>query len=60
MEESIMVVLGRLVGAAEKTRPRAEKQRAARIMARARITGCERLTPRARPMIRGTRDMRIP
>lgn len=37
--DSIMMVLGMLVGAAESVRPSEEKQKAARIVAEARVSG---------------------
>lgn len=37
--DSIMMVLGMLVGAAESVRPNEEKQKAARIVAEARVSG---------------------
>jgi hypothetical protein len=58
--DSIIIVLGMLVGAAEKIRPREERQKAPRIIANAKITGREIVIPRARLTIIGISDIASP
>ena len=60
MDESIITLLGMLVGAAENISPSEEKQKDARIMARTRIRGYEMVMPKARPMSSGITEMRAP
>jgi hypothetical protein len=55
-----MILLGMLEGAAEKIRPREERQKAARTMAKANTTGWEITIPRARLTITGISDITSP
>jgi len=55
--ESVIVVLGMLVGAADKIRPREEKENAAKMIATAKRIGWETAMPMAKPTKIGTRDM---
>jgi hypothetical protein len=56
----MFTVAGRLVGGMEKTLPSEAKQRAARITARANMTGLDTVTPRAIPMMMGTSEIAVP
>jgi len=60
IEDSIMMVLGVLAGAAEKISPRELKQKAARMSPRARRNGWETLTPIAKPTAIGKIEIRVP
>ena len=60
IEDSIMIVLGVLAGAAEKISPRELKQKAANISPKIRMTGWDTLIPIASPIIRGMKEMAIP
>ena len=57
---TICTVEGMLVGGMEKTLPREEKQKAARMSARARTKGWDTLRPRDRPRMRGTSEIASP
>jgi hypothetical protein len=56
----MLTVAGRLVGGMEKTLPSEAKQRAARITARANMTGLDTVIPSARPIMTGTNEIAIP
>jgi hypothetical protein len=60
IEDSIIMVLGVLVGAAEKIRPRELKQKAASISPNIRIIGWETLIPIAKEITRGMREIATP
>jgi hypothetical protein len=60
IEESIIMVLGVLAGAAEKISPKELKQKAARMSPRARRSGWETLTPIASPTAMGRIEIRVP
>ncbi len=59
-EAIMLTVAGRLVGGMEKTLPRAAKQKAARMIARAKMNGLDIVTPRKRPSTTGTREIPNP
>jgi hypothetical protein len=56
----MLTVAGRLVGGMEKTLPNEAKQRDAKIIARAKITGFDTVTPRARPITIVTSEIAVP
>ncbi len=59
--EAIMLTVdGRFVGGMEKTLPSEAKQKAARIIARAKTRGLDMVIPRKRPSTMGTREIPSP
>lgn len=59
-EESIMMLLGVLLGAEEKMSPIEEKQNADRMIPNRRINRLEMAIPRAKPIITGIREIKVP
>lgn len=59
-EAIMLAVAGRLVGGIENKLPKEAKQKAARIIAKARMAGLDIATPSARVMIRGTSEITRP
>ena len=58
--ESIIIVLGMLVGAAENISPSEERQKAAKIIAEIRMSGWKMLTPANKPTTTGMKEIRTP
>jgi len=60
IDESIITLLGRLVGVAEKISPNEEKQKAARTIDNAKITGKATVIPNINPIMIGTVVIKTP